>query len=155
MSSSVPLCPRETAFPWLTLGSGMMGSLDMGTSGLIDLARLPSHSLYALAHLRSTLSPRSDGVRFANFPLIVAYCCSQFLLLSTCLSTRAYVPSAEPWGTGLLWAQSSWVPRGPPQTVPLTLSQAEPSGAGPLGLPHALAGLDHGLGGHHLRLLLP
>lgn len=150
MSSSVPLCADETAFPWLTPGAGMTGSLDMHTSGLIDSARLPSHRLYASAHLRCPLSSRSDGVRFANFPLIIAYCCSQFL----CLSLHPESCGAQGC-SGVSLPGRGWVPGGPPQAVPLAFSQAEPSGAGPLGLPHALAGLDHGLGGHHLRLLLP
>lgn len=47
-------------------------------------------------------------------------------------------------------------PGGPPSgSAPGSLSQAEPSRAGPLGFPHALAGLGHGLCGHRLRLLLP
>lgn len=43
----------------------------------------------------------------------------------------------------------------PPCSPPPWVLQAEPAGAGALGLPHALDHLDHGIGRHRLRLLLP
>ena len=49
-------------------------------------------------------------------------------------------------------------PAPPPAQAPMPshpASQAEPPRAGPLGLPHAMAGVDHGLGWHCLCLLLP
>ena len=78
---------------------------------------------------------------------------------------RGHIPDVEPQGTGLLWGPCPWEglavegevpgPPPPPQApVPSRpASQAEPPRAGPLGLPYAMAGLDHGLGRYKIQTL--
>ena len=101
-------------------------------------------------------SPSHWDARLANFPLIIAP-----VLLSLLVSAHVFAwdPVSCP-GSHSRWICSGvsfWgmVPARVPSDCALGSPQAEPSGAGPLGLSYALAGLDHGLGGHRLRLLLP